>query len=175
MGHSFGCIVVSAMLAGPDGHGPVVRPVDSVALVQGALSLWSYCADIPVAPGQPGYFHSIIADQKVKGPIITTQSEFDTAVGRFYPLGAGVRRQVTFAPGELPTYGGLGTFGVRGLDAAVVDLDMLAVNASYAFVPGTIYNLESSRFICDGGGASGAHNDIAKPAVAHAVWAAVRG
>ena len=175
IGHSFGCMVVSEILAGPDGHGTLVRPVDSVTLLQGALSLWSYCADIPVAPGQPGYFHSIIADQKVKGPIITTQSEFDTAVGRFYPLGAGVRRQVTFAPGELPKYGGLGTFGIRGLDAAVVDLDMLPVSNAYAFAPGKIYNLESSRFICDGSGASGAHSDIAKPEVAHAVWAAVRG
>ena len=175
IGHSFGCIVVSAILAGPDGHGALVRPIDSVALLQGALSLWSYCADIPVAPGQPGYFHSIIADQKVKGPVITTQSEFDTAVGRFYPLGAGVRRQVTFAPGELPKYGGLGTFGIRGLDEAVVDLDMLPASTAYAFAPGKIYNLESSRFICDGSGASGAHSDIAKPEVAHAVWAAVRG
>jgi hypothetical protein len=175
IGHSFGCIVVSAILAGPDGHGTLVRPVDSVALLQGALSLWSYCADIPVVPGQSGYFRSIIADQKVKGPIITTQSEFDTAVGRFYPLGAGVRRQVTFAPGELPKYGGLGTFGVRGLDEAVVDLDMLPVSTAYAFAPGTIYNLESSRFICEGSGASGAHSDIAKPEVAHAVWGAVRG
>jgi hypothetical protein len=175
IGHSFGCIVVSAMLAGPGGHGTLGRPVDSVALVQGALSLWSYCADIPVAPGQPGYFHAIIAERQVKGPIITTQSEFDTAVGRFYPLGAGVRRQVTFAPGELPRYGGLGTFGIRGLDEAVVDLDMLSVHAPYAFAPGKIYNLESSRFICDGSGASGAHSDIAKPEVAHAVWAAVRG
>jgi pimeloyl-ACP methyl ester carboxylesterase len=175
IGHSFGCIVVSAILAGPDGHGTLVRPVDSVALLQGALSLWSYCTDIPVTPGQPGYFHSIIADQKVKGPIITTQSELDTAVGRFYPLGAGVRRQITFAPGELPKYGGLGTFGVRGLDAAVVDLDMLPVSTAYAFAPGKIYNLESSRFICEGSGASGAHSDIAKPEVAHAVWGAVRG
>ncbi len=39
MGHSFGCIVVSATLAGLDGRGTLVRPVNSVALVQGALSL----------------------------------------------------------------------------------------------------------------------------------------
>ncbi|MEH2003219.1 MAG: hypothetical protein V7L00_31610 [Nostoc sp.] len=36
MGHSFGCIVVSAMLAGPRGHNTLVRSVNSVALVQGA-------------------------------------------------------------------------------------------------------------------------------------------
>ena len=49
MGHSFGCIVVSAMLAGPGGRGLLLRPVDSLSLVQGALSLWSYAPDIPGA------------------------------------------------------------------------------------------------------------------------------
>src|SRR5690606_33145071 len=59
MGHSFGCIVVSAAVAGPRGTAPLPRPVSSLALVQGALSLWSYCADIPAVSGQPGYFRSI--------------------------------------------------------------------------------------------------------------------
>src|SRR5262249_2834365 len=101
MGHSFGCIVVSATVSGPGGRGTLVRPINSLALLQGALSLWSYCAAVPAAPGKAGYFASIIADRKVAGPLVTTQSEFDTAVGRLYPLGAGVARQVSFAPGEL--------------------------------------------------------------------------
>ncbi len=75
MGHSFGCIVVSATINGPKGQGKLVRPVDSVVLVQGALSIWSYCSDIPVAPGRAGYFYPLIADRKVAGPIVTTQSE----------------------------------------------------------------------------------------------------
>ncbi len=173
-GHSFGCIVVSGMLGGPGGHGRLDRPVNSVALMQGALSLWSYCSDIPRATGQGGYFHSIITDGKIAGPIITTQSEFDTAVGRFYPLGAGIRQQVTFVPGELPTYGGLGTFGARGPGLEIVDMKMLPADSSYPFEPGVIYNLESSQFIREGGGPSGAHGDILRPEVAHAVWEAVR-
>jgi len=174
MGHSFGCIVVSAMLGGPDGHGRLDRPVNSVALIQGALSLWSYCSDIPRTVGQTGYFHSVIADGKIAGPIITTQSEFDTAVGRFYPLGAGIRQQVNFVPGELPKYGGLGTFGARGPDLGIVDLKMLPIEGSYTFEHGKIYNLESSQFIHEGSGPSGAHGDILRPEVAHAVWEAVR-
>ncbi|MFB2920616.1 hypothetical protein [Aerosakkonema funiforme] len=177
MGHSFGCIVVSAMLAGPNGRGSLVRPVNSVALVQGALSHWSYCSDIPVAPGRVGYFRSVVTDRKVDGPIITTQSKFDTAVGKMYPIGAGIRQQIHFAP-KLPKYGALGTFGVCGLDPSIViDMNMLAVDASYQFEPRKIYNLESSKFICDGtgGGLGGAHNDIAKPEVAHAVWQAAIG
>jgi hypothetical protein len=50
MGHSFGCIVISAMPAGPGGRGPLLLPVDSLSLVQGALSLWCYAPDIPDAP-----------------------------------------------------------------------------------------------------------------------------
>jgi hypothetical protein len=171
MGHSFGCIVASAMLAGWGDKNVLVRPVDSAVLVQGALSIWSYCSDIP-AVGQPGYFRPLFDGKKIRGPIATTQSEHDTAVGRFYPIGAGIRRQVVFGPGELPKYGGLGTFGARGPGLDIVDGKMLRTDASYAFEAGKIYNLESSQFIKDGGGASGAHNDIAKPEVAHVIWEA---
>lgn len=174
MGHSFGCIVVSAMLAGPNGRGSLVRPVNSVALVQGALSLWSYCSDIPVKPGRPGYFRSAIGDRKVNGSIITTQSEFDIAVGKMYPLAAGIiLSSVDFASEQLPKYGALGTFGTRGDGLEIVDMKMLPVSSSYHFEPGKIYNLESSEFICEYQGFGiGAHNDIAKPEVAHAVWSA---
>ena len=37
MGHSFGCVVMSATLAGPRANNALVRPVDSVALLQGAV------------------------------------------------------------------------------------------------------------------------------------------
>src|SRR5262249_41066287 len=86
MGHSFGCIVLSAILCGESGSGKLPRPIDTLILVQGALSLWSYCAEIPFLPGLPGYFHPIVRDERVSGPIITTQSEHDLAVGRWYPL-----------------------------------------------------------------------------------------
>ncbi len=175
MGHSFGCIVVSAALAGPAGRGALRRPVNSLALVQGALSLWSFCSEIPSAKGRAGFFRSIIQENKVNGPIITTMSSLDTAVGRFYPLGAGARGDVAFAPGRLPKYGGVGTWGARGPGLTIVDLQMQPANVPYDFKRGTLYNLESSAYIREGGGASGAHNDIARPEVAHAFWSAVRG
>jgi hypothetical protein len=174
MGHSFGCIVMSATLAGPGGRGTLVRPVDSVALVQGALSLWSYCSEIPMAQGRAGYFAAVVAGRKVAGPVITTQSEFDTAVGRLYPWAAGVARQVVFALGELPKYGAVGAFGIRGPGPDVVDLEMQPAGHAYEFAPGKVYNLQSSRYVREGGGLSGAHSDIAHPEVAHAVWQAAR-
>lgn len=172
MGHSFGCIVVSATVAGAGGDTPLIKPVDSMFLVQGALSLWSYCDDIPADEGTPGYFSAIVHKGKVAGPIVTTQSEHDTAVGRLYPLGARLKRQVDFAPGELPKYGGLGTFGARGPGVDIADLDMLPVDGDYGFTGGMVYNLESSNIISEGEGLSGAHSDIAKPEVAHAFWQA---
>ncbi|MBA4017558.1 MAG: hypothetical protein C0483_10335 [Pirellula sp.] len=46
MGHSFGCIVVSACVAGPPGARTKPLPVASLSLVQGALSLWAYCSNV---------------------------------------------------------------------------------------------------------------------------------
>jgi len=173
IGHSFGCIVVSAMLAGPENRGSLIRQIDSLTLIQGALSLWSYCDSIPSTPERAGYFHSIIAESRVKGPIVTTRSKLDRAVGFYYPLGAGVARQVGFRPNQLPKYGGLGAFGIQGPGLQIVDQVMLPTDSYYGFERGKVYNIESSRFIKNGTGPSGAHNDIDNAGVAHAVWEAV--
>ena len=170
MGHSFGCIVVSAMVCGPVSS--TGASVDSMVMVQGALSLWSYCDDIPGMAERAGYFRRLL-DGRVRGPIITTQSEFDSAVGRWYPLAAGVAHQTNFAPGELPKYGALGAFGAQGPGIDLVDAFLLDADRDYGFVPGKVYNLEGSRFIRRGSGFSGAHSDIDNPQVAHAVWQAV--
>jgi len=159
MGHSFGCIVVSAMLCGTSSRPSPVAPVASLALVQGALSLWSYCQAIPVLPGQAGYFCSLIKDKRVSGAILTTRSIFDTANRRFYPLGAGIANQVDFGPGELPRYGALGTFGAQALVPEGVDMPMRLATEEYRFAAGQIYNLEASKFIRGGSGPAGAHND----------------
>lgn len=165
------------MTQGPGGAGRLPKPVSSVTLVQGATSLWGFCNDI-LGSGRPGYFRNVVERQLVAGPIVTTQSTFDTAVGRFYPLGAGLTAQVAFpAPGavrKLPKYGGLGSFGIQGPGLVLHDLPIGDAAHRYGFQPARIYNLECSTVIKDGGGASGAHSDIAKPEVAHAMWEAVK-
>jgi hypothetical protein len=176
VGHSFGCIVMSASLAGPPAGQSLLRPVQSLVLIQGALSLWSYCSDIPYNPGRSGYFRSVMSSRRVTGPIITTRSRFDTAVSRWYPLGAGVARQITFEvgqiPQELPKYGAVGTFGLQGPGLELVDLKLKAADQPYAFEERRIFNLECSEVIRHGEGSSGAHSDIAHPEVAHAIWSA---
>ena len=173
MGHSFGCIVMSATLAGPPG-GAMAEPVHSAFLAQGAVSFWSYCSDIPHAKGSPGYFRSIIDAKRVSGAIVTTQSEHDTAVCTGYRKACFVRGDVAFAPGEFPKYGALGAFGARGPGVEAVDLKMLDWNQPYDFERGKIYNIESSQYIAEMQSlGSGAHNDIAHPQVSHAMWSAV--
>ena len=172
MGHSFGCIVVSAIVAGPPGGAGLPRPVDTLFLVQGALSLWSFCGDIPFAKGTSGYFNRILTQGLVRGPLVTTQSSHDTAVGKLYPPAARLKNQLVLDD-DYPKFGGVGTFGARGLGPLAVDGAMEEATHEYKFAPKRVYNLESSRIIANGGGASGAHSDIAHPEVAHVMWQAV--
>jgi hypothetical protein len=173
MGHSFGCIVMSAALAGPP-EGPKAEPVHSAFLAQGAVSFWSYCSEIPHVQGHPGYFRRIIDGQRVSGALLTTQSQHDTAVCKAYPAACFVRGDVAFAPGDFPKYGALGAFGARGPGIDAVDLQILEADQPYALERGKVYNIESSRIIAKMESlGSGAHNDIAHPQVAHAMWSAV--
>lgn len=172
MGHSFGCVVMSALAAGKAGI-QRVRPVDSMLLVQGAFSLWSYCKSIPSAPKDAGYFQRLMSEGAVAGPIVVTQSEHDTAVGRLYPAAAGVAGQVAMAPGEdLPKYGAVGTWGLQGAGVDAVSLQLMSTSQLLPFAAGKIYNLECSGIIKNGGGMAGAHNDIAHAELGHAFWTA---
>jgi hypothetical protein len=162
MGHSFGCIVVSGILGGGRGGGTLPRAVDSLVLVQGAVSLWAYADTIMGLP-KAGYFNRALRRQAVRGPIITTRSTHDYAVGVAYPLAVGLVGQVSFVK-FLPPFGGIGSFGIQGLRGAE-DVPMSGASADYNFQPGSVVNLEASNFI-------GGHCDIAGPEVAHAIWQA---
>jgi hypothetical protein len=176
MGHSFGCIVVSAAVAGPVGEGVLTdrlpRPVETLFLVQGAMSLWSFTDKIPFPPNEPGYFHAVCgATRGVRGPLVTTLSSQDRAVGIFFPIGARLAGDRTLGRDKLPEYGGTGTFGVQGAQPFSA-LKIQPKDAQYGFQAGLVYNVDASSVICNGGGASGAHSDIAHDEVAHAFWQA---
>ena len=174
MGHSFGCIAVSASACG-QAQAKLPRPVHSIVLVQGALSLWSCSDSLPGSPNKAGYFRRLASGGVVAGPIVTTHSRHDMAVGSLYPIAAGVARQVDFAPGELPKYGGVGTFGLRGSGLDIEDLTVGAADFPYDFRSGRIYNINCDSVIREGGPPSGAHSDIARPEIGHLVWAAALG
>jgi len=182
MGHSFGCIVVSAMLAGAGDGQTNVRAVNSLVLVQGAMSIWSFASRIPSMPDRAGAFHRIVRDRRVTGPILTTMSRFDTAVADAYSRASlagawvpgGLSDQVSFEPGQQdwPQYAAIGALGLRGEGLEIEDLDLQVATQPYSFQAGRIYNLQSSNVIREGGPPSGAHGDFLKPEVGHAVWEA---
>lgn len=172
MGHSFGCVVISSTLGGPGGTSPLERPIDSVALVQGAVSLWSYAPSIPDSE-DPGYFCNVVTSGKVRGPLITTRSRYDAAVNNPYRLASQVSGAASFEINDYPKFGAVGRFGLQGLSNDVaVDATLRAADEPYDFECGKIYNLEASTFISKMEGTSGAHNDIGGAEVAHAIWEA---
>ncbi|MFM8399543.1 MAG: hypothetical protein ACKOAH_17095, partial [Pirellula sp.] len=71
--------------------------------------------------------------------------------------------QVDFSAPEVPLYGAVGAYGIRGSGLDPLNLPMKTVDSEYPFEAGGIYNLDGSNFINQGGGISGAHSDIRKP------------
>src|SRR5437867_376254 len=77
IGHSFGAkLVTSAVLGG-------LRP-HSVTLLLGAFSAFAFAPDIP-GFDRPGFYHRVIADNPVRGPIVVLHSRHDRALGTLYP------------------------------------------------------------------------------------------
>jgi hypothetical protein len=62
--------------------------------------------------------HRIVADQLLLGPIATTRSAKDTAVGYYYPLGAKLSKELVLEDTAFPKYGGIGSFGIQGVTHA---------------------------------------------------------
>jgi hypothetical protein len=204
MGHSFGAIVVSAAISGRvDGSGAIAsrlpRPVSSVFLAQGAMSLWSYAGLIPLPSfaGEVGAYQPIeVPPELIAGPLVTTRSAYDTANGSFFPLAARLgspdimaearRRVLAIANGlapastTYPDYGAVGTYGLQGTQPmAACDLTVYPATAGvpapeYGLQPGTCYNADASMVIRRGPWPEGAHSDISHPEIAHLFWSAVQ-
>jgi hypothetical protein len=175
MGHSFGCIVVSSMLRGVDpAH---ALQVSSALLVQGALSLWSFAQELPGGGSAQGWFRPVLERHRIKGPLVVTTSRHDRAVGSLYPVAAGAARQVAYdtSTAKLPTYGALGTYGASGAGVAAETRALVLgdVTSDHALAPGGVYNFNGDSVIRKGGGAAGAHSDIAHAELGHLFWNAV--
>lgn len=174
LGHSFGTIVVSGAARGPgEDPEPLPRPVESLFLAQGAVSLWAFAPSVPRdLGGGRGYFADLVDPARVAGAVVATRSRWDHAVGKYYPLAARVASQYLLGD-DLPKYGGIGTWGIQGVRDAV-ELPPLAIGAppEVRFAPATIHNVDASAVIAKLEGASGAHNDLAHREVVHLAWRA---
>jgi hypothetical protein len=173
MGHSFGCIVVTSAIKGPVGGTPI--EVDTLFLVQGAMSLWSFADKIQIASGQPGYYRDV-RQANVHGAIVTTHSYHDHAVGFWYPAGAVRGVDITgqrIGNDQFPLVGAVGHWGAHGIDnQESTSADIGDTTTKYGFEAGHVYNIDASAIICDGNWPSGAHSDFVKAPVAHLFWQA---
>ncbi|MFD0409244.1 hypothetical protein [Kitasatospora sp. NPDC127116] len=163
LGHSFGARLVSFALAGVGA--PADSPVASLLLIQGAFSHWSFAHAQDNPFGSAGALNAF-AD-RVRGPLVSTYSVHDWAVGVWYPKASFLARQDSEAD-VAGRWDGMGADGYQAV-APTGDRVMPAEGGiDYAFVPGTFYRVNAAAVIDNVAGEpfSGAHSDIRKPQVA---------
>lgn len=172
VGHSFGCIVVSSAVLGSSPKGDTALTVNSLTLLQGALSQFAFCQDNPTYSGHQGEYHPII--EHIQGPMVITWSKWDFAVGYWYPIAA---RLWEF--GEKPKagsdpYGALGCFGANGNGISPSKLQMVKGQTTFPLRARQVFNVDASEVIADlaRDPKSGAHCDLAHPELAELVWQA---
>lgn len=129
IGHSYGCkVVLSALCAGD----PPSRPVDSVLLLEPALSALAFATDVD-GTGRPGGYRSAL--ERSRQPILTTFSRHDVPLTKFFHLA--VRRasdlgEAVIAGTPLPSrYAALGGFGPYGCDDDSVVVPPATAPAGY--------------------------------------------
>ena len=112
-----------------------------------------------------GAFRSVVAQHKVRGPILITHSTHDRAVGIAYPLASRIAGQDAAALGDAnDRFGGMGRNGAQHTPERVVGT-LQAVGQAYAFEPGKVYNLNADAIIND-------HSDICHDEVTFALLTA---
>jgi hypothetical protein len=162
VGHSFGGRLVTATAAGIPEE-PALQP-DSMTLLQAAYSHYGLA---PGGDGTPeGFFRDVVADRRVRGPVLITHSDKDLAVGLAYPLAsrlAGQNADDLGGPDDL--YGGIGRNGAQKTPEAV-NAELLKDGQPYALAGCPVVNLRADDIITG-------HSDIVRPEVAYAVMSAV--
>ncbi len=170
IGHSFGCVVVSSILGGVKGVTPLPRPVDSVALLQGAVAFGRMPTRSPT-PAHKGYFNGVLTRKLVRGPIITTQSRFDKAVGDLLPAGRRSRGPGGFRGTSREVQRGWEQFGIQGANPVVVE-DASRKPRITTSVPAPFITSKAARLSAKWTARRERIPISTGPQVAHAIWQA---
>jgi hypothetical protein len=98
--------------------------------------------------------------------LVSTFSQFDWAVGVWYPKASALAGDATEAIGP-PKWGGMGSDGFQGVGPAA-DLAIASSGEGYVLDAGTYHRVDAQAVIKDISQSSfaGAHSDIAHPEVA---------
>jgi hypothetical protein len=168
LGHSFGARLVSFSLSGlPASAAREKSPVKSVFLLQGAFSHYAFADRLPHDASRAGALKGMA--ERVDGPLLTTHSLKDLAVGLSYPVASFINRDDAAAADEQESrWGAMGHDGAQAVGAGSEPL--AAPGKQYPFEKGKWLNLDGNRVIIHGGLPSGAHGDIVH---AHTAWAAL--
>jgi hypothetical protein len=162
IGHSFGGRLVTSVALGPQGQ-PPIRPA-SMMLLQAAFSHNGFASKFDQVHN--GFFRRVVTGKQVDGPILITHSIQDEAVGHAYPLASRIAGQDAADVGDAhDRFGGIGRNGAQFTPEAVFG-PLLAIDGSYTFESGKLYNLNADRIITG-------HSDISRPEVTAALLAAV--
>jgi len=156
IGHSFGAkLLTSSVLGG-------LRP-DSLVLLQAAFSAFAFAEEVP-SMRRLGFYHRLLAERLVSGPIVALRSAHDWALGTLYPAvtwgdqgdraapNRGRRRDVR----EVVARSAMGAVGLRGVGAPELDL----VDAQRTGIPRHVVTIDGSRVVTKNEQLIGAHCDI---------------
>jgi hypothetical protein len=168
LGHSFGARLVSYTLTGLQIGANGASPVKSLFLIQGAFSHFAFAEALPFDRTRKGDLAGMNA--RVDGPLITTFSAFDKAVGFAYPAASVLANDDASAAEDLMyRWEGMGCDGAQAVNAAISVLG--DPPCAYVLRKGEWLNLDGNSVITQGGQPAGAHSDIIHPQIA---WAALK-
>jgi hypothetical protein len=168
LGHSFGARLVSFSLSGlPQTAAGAASPVKSLFLLQGAFSHYAFAERLPHDASRSGALKGMT--DRVDGPLLTTHSLKDLAVGLSYPVASFLNQDdAAAAIDQSIRWGAMGHDGAQAVDAATAVL--VAPGTTYQFQKHKWLNLDGNRVIIHGAPPAGAHSDIVYP---HTAWAAL--
>lgn len=179
IGHSFGCrLILSACRK--DRAYALTRHIDTIVLLQGAISHQSFASDVTGASERGGFHATFFNDggQANAGVIVATHSNADVPLRMAYPLASRLARQ----GGETEAasrFAAMGAVGIQGLDAAhLVPRRMHAYLADSA--EGYEFNSDKRAFYSvnaqgrDGHYFIASHSGIQNMDVAWLIWSAIR-
>lgn len=140
VGHSYGCkVLLSALCGGPAPS----RPVESLLLLEPAVSHLCFADTVPGRPG-PGGYRAALREDHVRQPILSTFSRWDEPLHRIFHLAlrrSGDLGELRVAAGstragEPPSvYCALGGYGPRASGEALID-PLPRAREPYALPPG---------------------------------------
>jgi len=145
-----------------------MRP-ESLVLLQAAFSAFAFAPQVP-GSRRPGFYHRVLAERYVSGPIVALRSIHDTALRALYPLVTGSGQVDRDTRGkrtkEIVATSAMGAVGALGVGATEVEL----LQAQRIGVPRwALVNVDGSAVVKANGWLLGAHLDIFHPEIATVV------